>query len=207
MRLLEVAGLTKRLAGRAVLDAVSFTVEEGEIFGLLGPGAAGKTTCLDCLSGVLVPEEGRVLFDGRDVTAERRGRLSRLGVARMPARDGPLTARGLVDDVRRTLGRSGTRRVLRPRWWWKREADRPARLLLIDEPLRGLGHDDVPAVAELFATLRGEGLTLLVAERRFDEASALIDRAIVIDHGLVVAEGRPATLAVHPRVREAFRPR
>ena len=205
MRLLEVAGLTKRVAGRVALDAVSFTVEEGEIFGVLGPRAAGKTTCLDCLSGLLAPDEGRVLFDGRDVTAERRGRMSRLGVARTLARDEPLPAHGVIDDVRRALGRAGARSLwLLPRWWRGRQR---ARLLLIDEPLRGLGPDEIPVITELFATLRGEGLTLVVAERRLADAPALVDRAVVIARGLVVAEGPPARLAGEPRVIEAFRPR
>ena len=202
MRLLEVAGLTKRLGDRAVLDAVSFTVEEGEIFGVLGPPAAGKTTCLDCLCGALAPEEGRVLLDGRDVTAERRGRMSRLGVARTFARGEPRGMRGLAADVRRARGGAAVApRGLLSRWWSR---PRPVRLLLLDEPLRGLGRDEVPAVAELFATLRGEGLTLLVAEQRLEDAGPLLDRAIVIAGGRVVAEGRPATLAAEPRVRKAF---
>jgi branched-chain amino acid transport system ATP-binding protein len=81
MRILEVVGLTKRFAGRAALDALSFTAEEGGAVGLFGPAGAGKTTCLHCLSGFVAPDAGRVIFDGRDVTGLPPHRLARAGIA------------------------------------------------------------------------------------------------------------------------------
>jgi branched-chain amino acid transport system ATP-binding protein len=82
MRILEVVGLTKRFAGLTALDAVSFTVEEGQILGLFGPNGAGKTTCFHCLSGFATPDGGRVIFDGRDITGAAPDRLARAGIAR-----------------------------------------------------------------------------------------------------------------------------
>ena len=71
MRILEVVGLTKRFGGRVALDAVSFTAEEGQILALVGPRGAGKTTCGDCLSGVIPPDTGRIIFDGREYHRRR----------------------------------------------------------------------------------------------------------------------------------------
>jgi branched-chain amino acid transport system ATP-binding protein len=82
MRILEVVGLTKRFAGLTALDAVSFTVEEGQILGLFGPNGAGKTTCFHCLTGFATPDGGRVIFDGRDITGAAPDRLARAGIAR-----------------------------------------------------------------------------------------------------------------------------
>jgi branched-chain amino acid transport system ATP-binding protein len=82
MRILEVVGLTKRFAGLTALDAVSFTVEEGQILGLFGPNGAGKTTCLHCLSGFAAPDGGRVIFDGREITGRAAHEVARAGIAR-----------------------------------------------------------------------------------------------------------------------------
>src|SRR5262245_10571658 len=82
MRILEVVGLTKRFAGLTALDAVSFTVEEGQILGLFGPNGAGKTTCFHCLSGFAAPDGGRVIFDGREITGHAPHQIARAGIGR-----------------------------------------------------------------------------------------------------------------------------
>ena len=68
MKILEVVGLTAHVGSTRVLDALSFTLEEGEILALCGPPGAGKSACLRCLGGTLEAESGRLIFDGREVT-------------------------------------------------------------------------------------------------------------------------------------------
>src|SRR5260370_8352854 len=68
MKILEVVGLTCHVGTIAVLDALSFTLEEGEILALCGPAGAGKTACLRCLGGALPADSGRLIFDGREAT-------------------------------------------------------------------------------------------------------------------------------------------
>jgi len=243
MRILEVVGLTKRLGGRVALDAVSFTVEEGQILALVGPRGAGKTTCGDCLSGVILPDTGRVIFDGREMTGVDRHDLARAGLARtfqvakvfprLTAADnvavgfGPhrfprlavmlrawrraarrpralalLTRAGLADAADRPAG-------LLPLGMQKRLeiaralAGRP-RLILLDEPFGGLSHADTGAMAELIATLRGEGLTVVLIEHRIDAAIGLADRAVVLDRGIVIASGAPERVRSDPKVIEAY---
>src|SRR5581483_7262323 len=104
MTLLEVAGLTKRYAGLTALDAVSFTVKEGEILGLFGPNGAGKTTCFHCLSGFAVPDGGRVLFDGRDITGRPPHRLAQAGIARTFQIVRPFRNLTVLDNVLVALG-------------------------------------------------------------------------------------------------------
>lgn len=104
MKILEVVGLTSRVAGVTVLDALSFTLEEGESLGLCGLEGAGKTACLRCLSGSRRAESGRVIFDGREVTGERPRTLARLGMAGVldfPAPPWPFTA---AEQVALALG-------------------------------------------------------------------------------------------------------
>jgi branched-chain amino acid transport system ATP-binding protein len=79
---LEVDNLKKRFGGITAVDGVSFSVREGEVLGIIGPNGCGKTTLFNCILGQLVPTEGTVKLDGRDVTAMRPCDLNRLGVSR-----------------------------------------------------------------------------------------------------------------------------
>jgi len=102
--LLEVTGLTKRYAGLTALDRVSFTVNEAEILGLFGPNGAGKTTCFHCLSGFAVPDGGRVVFAGRDVTGWPPHRLAQAGIARTFQIVRPFRNLTVLDNVLVALG-------------------------------------------------------------------------------------------------------
>ena len=82
MTLLDARGITKRFAGICALDNVDLEVGERELVGLIGPNGAGKTTLFNCLSGVLRPDDGRILLDGRDLHGLSIPRRARLGIAR-----------------------------------------------------------------------------------------------------------------------------
>lgn len=79
---LQVEGIRRRFGGIPAVDGVSFTVEEGEIVGVIGPNGSGKSTLFNCILGQIKPTEGRVLLDGNDVTGMRPCDLNRLGVSR-----------------------------------------------------------------------------------------------------------------------------
>jgi branched-chain amino acid transport system ATP-binding protein len=94
VKILEVVGLTCHVGRIAVLDALSFTLEEGEILALCGPAGAGKTACLRCLGGSLPAESGRLIFDGREVTGLGPRELAQQGLVRaglLPSPPWPLT--------------------------------------------------------------------------------------------------------------------
>jgi branched-chain amino acid transport system ATP-binding protein len=82
MSLLEAVGVTKTFAGITALDRVDLDVKPGEIVGLIGPNGAGKTTFFNCLLGILKPDDGRVRFDGRDLTRVATHKRARLGIGR-----------------------------------------------------------------------------------------------------------------------------
>ncbi len=243
MRILEVVGLTKRFGGRVALDAVSFTAEEGQILALVGPRGAGKTTCGDCLSGVIPPDTGRIIFDGREFTGGDRHDLARAGLARTFQVASVFPRLTAADNVAVGLGRHRFPRLAAMLRAWRRAsrrpqalailtragladaADRPAgllplgmqkrleiaralagrpRLILLDEPFGGLSDAETGAMTELIATLRGDGLTVVLIEHRMDAAMGLADRAVVLDRGIVIASGAPERVRSDPKVIEAY---
>ena len=80
--LLEIDNLTKHFGGLAAVDGLSFGVGQGEIVGLIGPNGAGKTTAFNLITGILKPTQGRLTFDGHDVTGKKPHQLAKLGVGR-----------------------------------------------------------------------------------------------------------------------------
>jgi len=80
--ILNLEGVTKRFLGLVAVDNVSFEVKRGEVFALIGPNGAGKTTLFNCITGMFPPSEGRVTFDGRDITGYKPHRVAYLGIAR-----------------------------------------------------------------------------------------------------------------------------
>ncbi|MBV1852384.1 ABC transporter ATP-binding protein [Catellatospora tritici] len=80
--LLEVDNVTLRFGGVVALDKVDFTLYEGEILGLIGPNGAGKTTCFNAMTGVYLPTEGDIRFQGKRVPGQKRNRITKMGIAR-----------------------------------------------------------------------------------------------------------------------------
>jgi branched-chain amino acid transport system ATP-binding protein len=99
MSLLELNGVTKRFGGLTAVDNVTFSVEEGEIFGLIGPNGAGKSTLLNCLAGALRPNGGTVRFDGHDTTGLSADRMCRLGIGRTFQIPRPFPRMSVLENV------------------------------------------------------------------------------------------------------------
>ena len=131
MKILEVVGLTCRVGAITVLDALSFTLEEGEILALCGPAGAGKTACLRCLAGSLPAESGRLIFDGREVTGLGPRELAQQGLVRageLPSPPWPLTVADAVALALRWPRLGATAAVL-AKWPGARVRTRVAALL------------------------------------------------------------------------------
>lgn len=82
MAILEVESLSRRFGGLTAVDKLSFSVDEGEIRGLIGPNGAGKTTTFNVISGFYAPSDGRVIYDGRDISGMKTSDIARLGLVR-----------------------------------------------------------------------------------------------------------------------------
>jgi branched-chain amino acid transport system ATP-binding protein len=131
VKILEVVGLTSRVGRVAVLDALSFTLEEGEILALCGPPGSGKTACLRCLGGSLPAESGRLIFDGREVTGLGPRELAQQGLVRageLPSPPWPLTVADAVALAVR-WPRLGAIAAVLAKWPGARARTRAAALL------------------------------------------------------------------------------
>src|SRR5258705_7599674 len=97
--LLEVDGVVKRFGGFTALNQVTLQVKAGERFGLIGPNGSGKTTLINCVSGSLHADAGRIVFDGRDITTLPAHRRTRLGIARSFQIPKPFTSMSVRDNL------------------------------------------------------------------------------------------------------------
>ncbi|MCX4829443.1 ABC transporter ATP-binding protein [Streptomyces sp. NBC_01016] len=214
--LIEVAGLRKTYAGRAVVDGVSFTVGEGEIFGILGPNGAGKTTTVECVEGLRAADEGHVRVAGLDPVRDHAQVTGILGAqlqeseiqpkltvkealelysAFYPA---PLDWRPLADRLRLT-DKLGTRFAKlsggqKQRLFIALALVGNPRVVVLDELTTGLDPRSRRDTWELIEEVRDSGVTVLLVTHFMEEAQRLCDRIAVIDRGRVAALDTPAGL-------------
>ncbi len=230
---LEVRGLTKAFGGLHAVKDVNLDVREGEILGIIGPNGAGKTTLFNLLNGFTAPDAGRVRLYGEDVTGVRPNRICRRGIGRTfqvvkpfarmtvaenvvigayvrTARDDEAAALahraletvGLAAAAHRIAGQL-TNRELRLMELARALASQP-KLLLLDEILAGLAHDEVRELIDLIARLPDLGITVVIIEHTMHAMVRLVDRFVVLDHGAVLASGDPDAVTRDPAVIEAY---
>lgn len=212
----RIENLRKRYGDVQAVDGVSFTVADGEIYGLLGPNGAGKTTTLSMISGLLRPDEGRVLFDGVDVAVDPIRVKRQLGVVpQEPALYEDLSARenlrfwaGLYDlsgaeldaAVERTLEHLGLEgrakdAVKTYSGGMKRRLNlglglvHGPRAVLLDEPTVGIDPQARNKLLEVVQSVAASGTTVLYTTHYLEEAERLCDRIGIMDHGKILAEG------------------
>ncbi|MFD6548991.1 ATP-binding cassette domain-containing protein [Streptomyces sp. SAS_267] len=216
MSVIEVSGLRKSYDGRAVVDDVSFGVEEGEIFGILGPNGAGKTTTVECVAGLRVPDAGRVRVAGLDPRADPEATSRVLGVQLQesglqpkltvrealelysafyphPADWRPLAERlGLTGRFGTAFGKlSGGQKQ---RLFIALALIGGPRVVVLDELTTGLDPRARRDTWELVEDVRAQGVTVLLVTHFMEEAQRLCDRIAVIDQGRVAALDTPAGL-------------
>jgi branched-chain amino acid transport system ATP-binding protein len=214
--LLRVEQVMKRFGGFRALDGVSLHLAPGEVLGLVGPNGSGKTTCINVISGLYPPDEGRVVFDGVSVGGRPSYLLARRGINRTFQSPKPflsLTVRENV-AVAATYGH-GERAVvdvpvLLASLELDRLADRPAgdlnsaqqktldlaralatapRLLLVDELAAGLNPAELGRMATRLRALAQDGMALLVVEHLMGFIDQVTDRVIVMNAGREIFEG------------------
>ncbi|MEU9957352.1 ABC transporter ATP-binding protein [Streptomyces sp. NPDC050982] len=213
---IEVSDLRKSYGGRPAVDRVSFTVEEGEIFGVLGPNGAGKTTTVECVEGLRVPDAGRVRVTGLDPVTEHAATRQVLGAqlqeselqAKLTVREAlelyaafytrpldwrPLAERlGLTDKLTTRFAKlSGGQKQ---RLFIALALIGNPRIVVLDELTTGLDPRARRDTWELIEDIRANGVTVLLVTHFMEEAQRLCDRIAVIDKGRVAALDTPAGL-------------
>jgi branched-chain amino acid transport system ATP-binding protein len=240
--LLRIEGLTKRFGGVVASDAIMLDVSPGGLHAIIGPNGAGKTTLIGQLAGEILPDAGRIIFDGADITAQPIHGRSMLGLARsfqvtslfrdFTALDNVALAvqahaghsfrfwrsarreRELREPAQAVLRRVGLEAradttVARMSHGEQRQlelamalAARP-RLLLLDEPMAGLGPEESSRMVGTLHELKRE-LTILLIEHDMEAVFALADRITVLVYGRVIASGDPVAIRANAEVRQAY---
>jgi branched-chain amino acid transport system ATP-binding protein len=231
--LLHVETLVGGYEGTQVLHGLSLQVGAGGVTALLGGNGAGKTTLMKTLAGLLPAREGRISFQGEDITARPSNERVHAGLVLVP--EGRMVFPSLT--VRENLRLGAINPRARPHWQrslehvfhvfprlLEREAQAAVtlsggeqqmlaigrglmaqpRLMLLDEPTLGLSPLMSKQIFELVQRLVAEGLTILLAEQDVFQSLNAAERAYVIENGRVAAEGPAREIAADPRIKQAY---
>jgi len=220
--LLQLRGVHTHIGAYHILHGVDLEVPRGQLTMLLGRNGAGKTTTLRTIMGLWKASRGGILFDGRDITAGGTPDISRLGIAYVPenmgifadltVKENMLLAARTVDDLDpKRLGWIFTLFPAIEKFWLhpagklsggqkqmlavSRAIVEPRKLLLIDEPSKGLAPAIIANMIAAFRELKQTDTTILLVEQNFNFAKQLGDTVAVMDDGRIVHRGAMAELA------------
>ncbi len=232
--LLETQGLRKTYGGRRVVDGVALKVHRGEIVGLLGPNGAGKTTTFYMVVGLIPPEEGSILFAGREITHLPMHQRARTGIGylaqepsifrRLTVEENILaileTLPGLSRDERESrlqdlLNELGLTDLAKSRadtlsGGERRRLEITRALvtrpdfLLLDEPFSGIDPIAVAECQEIIRGLKARGLGILLTDHNVRETLAITDRSYVMAEGQVLISGVAQELINDPKARQIY---
>jgi len=232
--LLDVRGVTKRFGGFRALTEVSLQVRAGERFGLIGPNGSGKTTLINCVTGTLRADGGRIVFGGEDITGVPAHRRTRLGIARSFQIPKPFTSMtvlenllipieyarqahhdGVVDEAMRTLELMGLAvkahvpsaaltQIEMRKLELARAMAARPKLLVSDEAMAGLSSGEVDDILAILFRLNQRGITIIMIEHIMRAVMRFSERIAVLDAGEKIAEGGPEEILANKRVERAY---
>ncbi len=231
--LLETHELVKKYSGRVVVDNVSISITRRTTVGLLGRNGAGKTTTFRMIMGMITPNGGAVVFEGRDITELPMYKRARLGMGYLsqePSIFQKLSVRDNLQAILETMSLTNAERnkradMLIERFGLTEVTDSEGRflsggerrkleiaramvtepsLILLDEPFSGV---DPIAVEDLQGQIRhliASGVSILITDHNVERTLEVVDKAYIIDHGKVMASGSPAQIVRNPTVRKLY---
>jgi lipopolysaccharide export system ATP-binding protein len=232
-QLLATEKLAKEYRGRRVVNGVSVNVGAGEIVGLLGPNGAGKTTTFNMVVGIVKPDEGAVVFQGRDIAALPMHKRARLGIGYLtqePSVFRKLSVEENILAILETCKLSSDERAVRLKYLLEELDLTPVakskayqlsggekrrleitralvtspKLLLLDEPFAGIDPIAKYEVGKIIRRLKERGLGILITDHDVREMLKIIDRGYIIYKGQVLVEGSAEFLANDPKAREIY---
>lgn len=228
--LLRVKQIQKAFGGLKALQGIDLEVEQGEIFGLIGPNGCGKSTLFDVITGFQRAEEGTVEFDGHDLAGKLPHQVARVGLIRtfqltrvfpnltvgenlmvfagIRDKDAESRAAELLDfvhllglaDLEASMLSYGQSKLLE----LAQVLMHNPKMLLLDEPMAGINPGLIEEIVEHLRALRAGGMTILLVEHNLPIVSKLCDRIAVINAGTVLTTGAPDVVVADPRVKEVF---
>jgi branched-chain amino acid transport system ATP-binding protein len=231
--MLEVDNLNAWYGRSHVLQGVALSIGKGEAVCMIGRNGAGKTTTLRSIMGLVARREGAIRFNGEDIIAEPTHRRFALGLAYVPEERRIVPGLTVQDNLRLGLVASANRsreadvidRIAQTFPRLKERLGQAAdtlsggeqqmlaiaramaaepKLIMLDEPSEGIMPVLVDEMFELFARMKGEGITLLLVEQNVERALQLADRAYVMDQGAIVHTGDAKALLADKAIQERY---
>lgn len=230
---LVVRGLRKSYKRRPVIRDVSIRLARGEVVALLGPNGSGKTTCFYAIAGLVAPEGGQVLIDGRDVTPLPMYRRARLGIGYLPQEVSIFRGLSVEDNIMAVLeiavpDRHKRRERLeellsdfsithlrrapalalsggeRRRVEIARCLAADPKYLLLDEPFAGVDPIAVAEIRHLVHDLKNRGIGVLITDHNVRETLEIVDRAYILHDGRVLMSGTTDEVVRDENVRRVY---
>ena len=229
---LSARAIEKSFGALKALAGVDLHLQAGERLGIIGPNGSGKTTVINCITGVLRPDRGRISFASRDITGLAPHQRARLGIARTFQIPQPFTGMTVLenllvpldylghvpsrhdraDEVLRSVGLHGRRDhpsedlsqlELRKLELARALVARP-KVLIADEAMAGLSEAEIDEVLEILLGLNRLGVAVIMIEHIMHAVMRFSERVICFESGRIIAEGNPRTIADDPTVRRVY---
>lgn len=230
---LSARGLYKSYSGRRVVDGVNVHVRRGEAVGLLGPNGAGKTTCFSIITGLIKADSGSVYLDEHDITPLPMYRRARLGIGYLPQETSifrGLTVEGNINSILELVVPDRDQREERLEMLLDEFAIKHIRnssalslsggerrrteiaralasnphFMLLDEPLAGIDPIAVAEIRDLISHLKDRNIGVLITDHNVRDTLGIVDRAYIINEGVVLREGTPTEIVEDVNVRRVY---
>ncbi len=231
--LLDVKGASKRFGGLLAVNAADLQIRKGSITGLIGPNGAGKTTLFALIAGAQALSQGRIQFEGKDISALPPHQRATLGIARTFQIVQPFAGLSLRDNIAvgaylrhktRAVALASAERIAaltglgdrldapassltvsgRKRLELARALATEPKLLLLDEILAGLTPSELRDMIPVIQSIRAKGVTILMVEHVMQAVMSLCEEIYVLAEGKIIAKGDPAAIVANPAVIEAY---
>ena len=232
MALLSLSGLSKKYGALVVTDAISLDVSEGEIVGILGPNGAGKTTLFNLIAGTVKPDQGRVHFNGEDISKFGASERCRRGVSRSFQVPHPFSGMSVFENVLvgATFGREpvnpetralavleqtgmkakanllagGLTLLDRKRLEMARALAANPKLLLLDEIAGGLTESECASLLSGIRDVHAAGVTIVWIEHVVHALLSVAQRLAVMNFGKLIADGTPRDVMASREVKSVY---
>ena len=233
MAILKTEKVARHFGGLAALSGVSIEFRDNEILGIIGPNGAGKTTFINVIAGIYLPTEGKIFFEGRDVSEVPAHKRCHLGIGRTFQLVRPLPGLSLVENVMvgslfgkglakkealrkaeelcKFLGLADLSRDISrmtaleiKKMEIARALATQPKLLFLDEVMAGLNSDETLEMIDLVRKIHKQGIAIGIVEHIMRVIRELTDRCVVLDWGEVIAEGPYEKVSADPMVIKAY---
>ncbi|MFM1998090.1 MAG: hypothetical protein RL204_37 [Bacteroidota bacterium] len=230
---LRAENIVKKYGQRTVVRGVSFDVNQGEIVGLLGPNGAGKTTSFYMVVGLIKPNEGQILLDDQDITAEPMYRRAQIGVGYLPQEASVFRTLSVEDNIKAVLemtkltkkeqsiklemlldefGLTPKRTFIgnhlsggeRRRTEIARALATDPKFILLDEPFAGVDPIAVEDIQRIVEQLKLKNIGILITDHNVQETLSITDRAYLLYDGSILKSGTAEELAADETVRKVY---